>query len=187
MSFTLENLSIIEKKINVVNDPFPHSIIEDFLPKNLAESAEIEFNKFNQISDSGNKLFQNTKKSYENFSEMPDSVKKIIKFLYSDEFIKILEKKFNLENVEPDWDLHGGGMHESFKGGYLKVHSDFLYTRKSKLKRVLNILLYLNSNWEKKWGGSIELWDKDMKSVKKSVTPILNNVVIFLLVSVNCL
>ena len=179
MSFTLENLSIIEKKINVVNDPFPHSIIEDFLPKNLAESAEIEFNKFNQISDSGNKLFQNTKKSYENFSEMPDSVKKIIKFLYSDEFIKILEKKFNLENVEPDWDLHGGGMHESFKGGYLKVHSDFLYTRKSKLKRVLNILLYLNSNWEKKWGGSIELWDKDMKSVKKSVTPILNNVVIF--------
>ena len=70
-------------------------------------------------------------------------------------------------------------MHESFKGGYLKVHSDFLYTRKSKLKRVLNILLYLNSNWEKKWGGSIDLWDKDMKSVKKSVTPILNNVVIF--------
>ena len=61
MSFTLENLSIIEKKINVVNDPFPHSIIEDFLPKNLAESAEIEFNKFNHISDSGNKLFQNTK------------------------------------------------------------------------------------------------------------------------------
>ena len=61
MSFTLENLSIIEKKINVVNDPFPHSIIEDFLPKNLAESAEIQFNKFNQISDSGNKLFQNTK------------------------------------------------------------------------------------------------------------------------------
>ena len=92
---------------------------------------------------------------------------------------RILENKFNLKNIEADWDLHGGGMHESFKGGFLKVHSDFLYRRKSKLKRVLNILIYLNSNWEKEWGGSIELWDKDMKSAKKSIIPTLNNVVIF--------
>ena len=58
-------------------------------------------------------------------------------------------------------------------------YSDFLYKRKSKRKRVLNILLYLNSNWQKNWGGSIELWDKNMKSVKKSVLPELNNAVIF--------
>ena len=179
MQLTLENLSKIEKKIIVNNDPFPHSIIENFLPKDLIKNAEIEFKKFNQISDSGNKLFQNTKKSYEKLSEMPETIKKIIEFFYSAKFIKILEKKFNLKNVEPDWNLHGGGMHESFKGGYLKVHSDFIYRRKSKLKRVLNILIYLNSNWEKEWGGSIELWDKDMKSAKKSIIPTLNNVVIF--------
>ena len=66
-----------------------------------------------------------------------------------------------------------------FKGGFLKVHSDFLYRRKSKFKRVLNILLYLNSNWDKNWGGSIELWDKDMKSAKILVIPEINNAVIF--------
>ena len=179
MKFNSESLSKIDKKIIVNNDPFPHSIIENFLPKSLVESAEIEFKKFKQISDSGNKLFQNTKKSYEKFSEMPESIQKIIKLFYSAEFIQILEKKFNLKNVEADWDLHGGGMHESFKGGYLKVHSDFLYRRKSKLKRVLNILLYLNSDWERKWGGSIELWDKDMQSLKRSVIPLINNAVIF--------
>ena len=135
------------------------------------------------ISDNGRGIpidaFQKTKKSSENYYEMPKTIKKIIGFFYSEDFLKVLEKKFDLRNVEADWGLHGGGMHESFKGGFLKVHSDFLYKRKSKRKRVLNILLYLNSNWQKNWGGSIELWDKDMRFVKKSVLPELNNAVIF--------
>ena len=51
--------------------------------------------------------------------------------------------------------------------------------RKSKLRRVLNILLYLNSDWQENWGGAIEFWDKEMKSAQRSVFPLLNNAVIF--------
>ena len=57
-------------------------------------------------------------------------------------------------------------MHQSFNGGFLKVHSDFIYKRKSKQKRVINLLLYLNSNWKDEWNGSIELWDNDVKNKK---------------------
>ena len=110
---------------------------------------------------------------------MPENIKKIINILYSDEFLKILENKFNLSNLEPDWDLVGGGMHQSFNGGFLKVHSDFIYKRKSKQKRVINLLLYLNSNWKEEWNGSIELWDNKVKNKKFSATPLLNNVVAF--------
>ena len=179
MTTDKEIISNLEKKIIVSNDPFPHSIVKDFLPNDLVQKAETEFISFKKTFNAGNILFQKTKKSLENYSEMPRTIKKIIDFLYSEDFLKILERKFNLKNVEADWDLHGGGMHESFRGGFLKVHSDFLYKRKSKRKRVLNILLYLNSNWQKNWGGSIELWDKDMKLAKKSILPELNNAVIF--------
>ena len=110
---------------------------------------------------------------------MPGTIKKIISFFNSKDFIDILEKKFDLRNIEPDWSLHGGGLHESFRGGYLKIHSDFIYKRKSKLRRVLNLLLYINSNWEKNWGGSLELWDREMKSPIKSILPELNKAVIF--------
>ena len=41
------------------------------------------------------------------------------------------------------------------------------------------MLLYLNSNWQKDWGGAIELWDKDMKLAKKSFLPTINTVVVF--------
>ncbi len=174
-----EIINSIAKKIIVDNDPFPHTIIKNILPDDLAKSAESEFLNFNKTSDAGNALFQNTKKSIEKYSEIPNTIKKIIDLFYSKDFLNLIENKFSLKNIEADWDLHGGGMHESFKGGFLKVHSDFLYKRKSKSKRVLNLLLYLNSNWDEKWNGSIELWDKEMTSVKKSVVPELNNVVIF--------
>ena len=169
----------LEEKIIVENNPFPHSIIESFLPISIAKKAEDEFINFKRTSNAGNRLFQKTKKSLENYIEMPDTIKKIINFFNSRDFIIILENKFNLKNVIADWSLHGGGLHESFKGGFLKIHSDFIYTRKSKLRRVLNLLFYVNSNWQKNWGGSLELWDKDMKSVRKSILPKLNNAVIF--------
>lgn len=169
----------IEEKIFVEDDPFPNCVIEDLLPKEIAIKAEEEFTDFNGTGDSGNARYQLTKRHTENYKKMPLTIKKIIDFLYSKDFIDILEKKFKLKNVQPDWNLHGGGMHESFKGGFLKIHSDFLYMRKSKFKRVLNILLYLNSDWNKEWGGSIEFWDKKMTKLKKSIAPDINKAVIF--------
>ncbi len=172
-------ISELEKKIIVENNPFPHCIIENFLPLEIITKAENEFVNFRKTYSAGNKLFQKTKKSSEKYEEMPETVKKIITFFYSKDFINILEEKFNLNNVEADWSLHGGGLHESFKGGFLKVHSDFIYIRKSKLRRVLNLLLYINSNWKEDWGGSLELWDQNMNSSVKKIIPEINRAVIF--------
>ena len=172
----LENIST---RIEVKKEPFPFFFLENFLPSDFAKKAESEFNNFSKLQNAGNARYQKTKLVFNNYSEMPETIQKIIKFLYSSEFLKILENKFNLNNLEPDWSLHGGGMHQSFNGGFLKVHSDFIYKRKSKQRRVLNLLLYLNSEWKKEWNGSLELWDKEMKNLKFSASPILNNVVVF--------
>ena len=171
--------SDLEKKILVKKDPFPFAATKDFLPNDLALTAEREFNNFANSTDDGNARYQRFKSGFADYEKMPETIKKIIKLFYSREFIEILERKFELKGVEADWTLHGGGMHQSNTNGYLKVHSDFIYRRKSKQRRVLNLLLYLNSNWEKDWNGSLELWDKDMSEMKAKIEPILNNVVIF--------
>ena len=169
----------IEKKINVENDPFDHAIIKDILPLTEIEKAEIEFKKFNHSMDSGSERYQKTKQHFEEFEKMTVTIKDIINKFYSKEFISILENKFKIQNLEPDWTLKGGGMHSSKKGGFLKVHSDFIYKRKSKTRRVLNLLIYLNSDWKDSWNGSLELWDNDMKNCKKRISPLINNAVIF--------
>jgi Rps23 Pro-64 3,4-dihydroxylase Tpa1-like proline 4-hydroxylase len=169
----------IEKKINVDLDPFDHAIIKNILPQDEIEKAEADFKQFNNTLDSGNPRYQKTKRHLEDFEIMPKSIKEIIKNFYSQTFISILEKKFQLNNIKPDWTLRGGGMHSSQKGGFLKLHSDFIYTRKSKMRRVLNLLIYLNSNWEESWKGSLELWDKKMTKCKKKISPLINNAIIF--------
>jgi len=169
----------IEKKIVVSDDPFPNTIVEDFLPINIVQKAEKEFVDLNATVDAGSVQFQKTKKVLYDYSKMPITIKQIINFLYSDGFLHLLEKKFGLKNLLPDWNLFGGGLHQSFKGGFLKVHSDFIYMRKSKLKRRLNLLLYLNSNWDANWGGAIEFWDTNMSSAQRTFLPKINNTVIF--------
>jgi len=172
-------LKDINDRVSVVKEPFPYFFMDNFFPNVVVKKAEDEFIKFNKLFDAGNERYQKTKNVFNKFDEMPDNIKSIISFLYSKNFLNILERKFNLKNLEPDWNLVGGGMHQSFNGGFLKVHSDFLYKRKSKQKRVLNLLLYLNSDWKDEWKGSIELWDKNMKSLKFSASPKINNVVVF--------
>jgi Rps23 Pro-64 3,4-dihydroxylase Tpa1-like proline 4-hydroxylase len=169
----------LENKIVVSNDPFPNVIIKNLMPIEIAKKAEEEFISFKKTVDAGCKPFQETKRLMENYNEMPPTIKKIVEFFNSKTFIEILEKKFSLKNIQADWTLHGGGLHESFKGGFLKVHSDFLYMRKSKLRRVLNLLIYLNSDWKENWGGALELWDHNMRSAQKSILPEINNAVIF--------
>ena len=169
----------LEKKINVEDRPFPFSTAKNFLPLDIVLKAENDINKFSESFDDGNKRYQKLKRAFADYKSMPGSVKNIIDIFYSTEFIRILEKKFNLENIKPDWTLHGGGIHQSYTNGFLKVHSDFIYKRKSTHKRVLNLLLYLNSNWKKEWKGALELWSNDMKALEASIEPFLNNVVIF--------
>ena len=169
----------INQKIIVSNDPYPHAVINDFLPLEIVKKAEEEFIGLNQSVTAGSPQFQKTKKVLYDYSKIPFVLKKTIDFFYSQDFLGILERKFNLKNLLADWKLFGGGLHESFRGGFLKIHSDFVHVRKSKLKRRLNLLLFLNSNWNENWGGAIELWDKKMISAKKIVPPKINNADIF--------
>ena len=172
-------LSDIESKIIVNNDPYPNAVINNTLPADIIKKMEEEFINFNKTSTAGLEEFQKLKWVLNDYSKMPLTIKNAIDFFYSEGFLRILERKFHLKNLLPDWNFFGGGLHQSFRGGFLKIHSDFIYMRKSKLKRRLNLLLYLNSNWDQNWGGLIELWDKNMNTAKKKIIPETNNAVIF--------
>lgn len=47
------------------------------------------------------------------------------------------------------------------------------------LFRRLNILIYLNPEWDARWAGQLELWDRDVQRCLHSVAPIHNRCVVF--------
>jgi len=101
-------------------------------------------------------------------------------FLNSQPFLEFLQELTNVEEtLLPDPYFEGGGCHESVAGGFLKVHADFNKNRRSGLDRRLNVLVYLNKEWEDSYGGHFELWNKEMTKCESKVRPDFNTLALF--------
>jgi hypothetical protein len=65
----------------------------------------------------------------------------------------------------PDVPRLGGGLHEIHAGGMLGVHIDF-ERHPSGLRRVANLLIYLNEDWRREWGGALELHGDEVRAIQ---------------------
>ena len=60
------------------------------------------------------------------------------------------------------------------------MHADFNKHPLLNLDRRVNLLLYLNKNWKKEWGGNLELYSKgDLKNPAIEIEPLYDRCVIF--------
>ncbi len=71
-------------------------------------------------------------------------------------------------------------------GGKLDVHIDFNKHQKLNLERRLNVLIYLNKDWDESFGGHFEIWNghkQDGKHVLDScaakILPVFNRMALF--------
>lgn len=95
----------------------------------------------------------------------------------SSEFLAWMEKLTGTKNLLADHKLEGAGYHQILDGGFLNVHIDF--NRHNGLERRLNLLVYLNKDWQEEYGGYLELWDMKVKKRIEHIAPIFNRCVIF--------
>ena len=90
-----------------------------------------------------------------------------------------LERLSGIEGLIADPHLDGGGLHQIERGGRLAVHADFSRNWKLQLERRLNLLVYLNEDWDESYGGHLELWDRSMTRADQRILPVFNRCVIF--------
>lgn len=159
--------------------PFPHIVIDDFLPESILENILNEFPKVSSID--WQKFDNSAEKKLASKVElqMGDATRLLLYQLNSSVFINFLEQLTGIDGIISDPHFEGGGLHQIERGGYLKMHVDFNRHSKLRLARRLNLLIYLNKNWKEEYGGHLELWDKDMTRREKKILPIFNRCVIF--------
>jgi Rps23 Pro-64 3,4-dihydroxylase Tpa1-like proline 4-hydroxylase len=109
---------------------------------------------------------------------LPPRTTELISFLNCGTFVKFLADITGMERLTSDPFLHGGGMHETFPGGYLKMHTDFNFHKVLRLDRRINAILYLNEGWRPEWRGELVLSGRDMKN-PVVVPPLMNRMVVF--------
>lgn len=82
------------------------------------------------------------------------------------------------EDVFIDKTFYGGGIHQGKNGSFLDMHADFNYhPLNDHWYRNLNLLLYLNKDWKKEYGGELKLED-GRTGVKTEVEVPFNRLVI---------
>lgn len=163
----------------VAAHPFPHIIIDDFLPQDIADAC---LSGFPKTSDPESQFFdrdqERLKTSY-NPDYLDDEIQKIFQKLNARPFLKFLENLTGIKGLITDPYYLGGGFHEIKNGGHLSVHADFNYHHIMKVERRINVLIYLNPEWKEEYGGQLELWSDDMAECVHSVVPLHNRCVIF--------
>jgi len=178
-SDALRDIAVSYKQAYVTAEPFPHVVIDNFLPDVVTEALRLSFPSPEAISWK-DKTHEHSKKLASNKeADMPSAIRQFLLQCNSSTFISFLEELSGIASLIPDPHYEGGGMHQIKSGGYLDVHADFNYHHMYHLDRRLNMLLYLNKDWKEEYGGHLELWDRSMKTCVKKVLPIFNRCVIF--------
>tara|TARA_Y100001958_G_C21104067_1_gene453102 strand:+ start:152 stop:961 length:810 start_codon:yes stop_codon:yes gene_type:complete len=175
-----------EKNINILKNnyiqanPFNYLEINDFFKSDILNQVLKNFPDLRNLNSYKKENLNEKKFGLEDQSLMPNDISNFISFLNSGPFLKYIQKITNInETLISDPYLNGGGLHETKKGGFLKIHSDFYIHRHLKLDRRLNLLIYLNNDWKEEYGGQLELWDKNMKKCEKKISINFNKIFIF--------
>lgn len=158
--------------------PYPHICIDNFLPPAVLERCLKELEQLGTPEMQFSRPQENLKASYIP-ERLPTYTRNLFYAFNSRPFIAFLEAMTGIKGLIPDPYFAGAGIHRISNGGHLDIHADFNLHGQLNLERRLNVLIYLNPEWQEDWGGSFEIWDKDMSSKQKSFVPIFNRMVTF--------
>jgi Rps23 Pro-64 3,4-dihydroxylase Tpa1-like proline 4-hydroxylase len=158
-------------------DPFPHIVINDFFSGDLLRKVIAEF----PVPDAGLTFarVQELKKTQYHPKDCGQFTRNLLNELNSQAFLAFLEEMTGMKGLVADPYFTGGGLHETRSGGLLGIHADFNMHPKTKLRRRINLLIYLNEDWDDSFGGDLELWDTEMKACQKRLAPVFGRAVMF--------
>jgi hypothetical protein len=160
--------------------PFPHVVLDDFLPAEAARRLVGEFPPVDAFArdgpEGGNKIgkFDSTPRT-----PLGAFTRGLIAQLSSSPFMDFLERLSGISGLLADPQGVDSALRHFVRGGRLAVHADFNRQVRLGLERRLNLILYLNERWPAEYGGALELWDRDMMGCVRSISPLFNRAVVF--------
>lgn len=160
-------------------EPFPHAVIDDLFEPAVLDRVLDVFPGPEAPFWQRFRSDRETKLALDREELVPMPIRLVLYTLNGAGFLNFLETLTGIQGLIPDPHWDGGGLHQILRGGKLAIHADFNSNNRTRLDRRLNLLLYLNKDWDASYGGDLELWDRGMTTCVKKVAPLFNRTVIF--------
>jgi len=152
----INNIDVLKDQF-LCGKPFENIVIDDFLEESYAEKLASLFPKnHNQWYYYENPI--EVKYAFDNIDELPEELKKYFYYLSSDFIIQKIASITNIPDLNYDEYLHGAGLHSHPRYGRLNIHLDYEKHPYSGKERRINIIFFLNKDWDPTWKGANELW-----------------------------
>ncbi|MDQ3844577.1 MAG: 2OG-Fe(II) oxygenase [Bacteroidota bacterium] len=159
--------------------PFPYIIIDNFLHPEIARTLADNFPSLSEMNVQYNGL--NEKKGeHSRFDTLHSVFIDIKRELMKEGFVKIIETISGIQKLQTIDDRYGCGLHQGGAGSFLDIHIDYNLHPTLKKQRRLNLILFLNEQWQEEWFGYLEFWDAAGKKCVRSIAPVFNRCVLFI-------
>ncbi len=159
--------------------PYPNLVMDGLFQEDVLDRVAAEFPKETPRDWIGYDTKNEIKRTSRGLIGVPPFAQAFLWQLCSEPFLEILRDITGIENLVADPLFHGGGLHESFRGGWLNIHADWTQHPHLPLVRKLNLIIYLNRDWDPAWGGALELWGSKDSGAGRSIEPFFNRAALF--------
>lgn len=172
----------------LANQPFPHIVIDDFLPEDVLKILIEEFPGIKDIDwcfygpgeTKHTKDPRIEKVGSSDESQMRPFTRHFMQQLNSATFLKFVEELTGVGGIISDPTYNQCGLHSTGPGGRLMIHTDLnRHPLGNRFHQRYNVILFLNENWKEEYGGHLELWNRDATQCIQRIAPIANRMVLF--------
>lgn len=161
--------------------PFRWTTFEHFFKADKADEVLANYPAIDNGKWDGTTYIDQKNKFTKTVFEPGSVLQRVFDELNSKTFLLWLERLTDIDDLEGDAKLFGGGLHQSTRGAFLNVHVDYNYHPDTRHHRRLNVLVYMNKDWREEYEGNLELWDLTgaNKHLLAKVPPTFNRCAMF--------
>ena len=156
-------------------------MIDGFLQPGVASGLIAEFPEFNTAHAINEDGEVGSKAVCERIRALGPTYSRIDDFVQTQYFLGLMSQITGIRELLYDPFYFGGGTHDNRNGQALDAHVDFNRHPVTHSHRRLNLIIYLNPDWQGEWGGVLELHSDPASDHDQiiSVIPLFNRAVIF--------
>ncbi len=179
------------------NQPFPHLVVDDFLPPAVLDEILQEWPDFASTDWTTYDNSRELKHVCSQLGLLGPTTQAVLQAFNSSAFVRFLQVLTGIVPLLVDPHFQAAGVFDVQPGGFLDLHTDFTecphsfdesewvsgfwdhYAGGTGLARRVNVLLYLNRDWKEENGGALEFWSSSPFERATSILPVFNRLAIF--------